>query len=106
MAKTRRNLKKTKTRRRKSVGGNRTKRKCPCSGGKFPSFFKGGKSKRRRLKRRTRKTKKQRGGFFKELGKMVDYTVYLGEKQTASLGGMPPPKSPDPTKGQNPNSSA
>ena len=111
MVKTRRSLKKTrtKTRRRKSVGGgfNKTKSKCGCSmGNKLPSFFKGGKSRRRQLKKRMRKSKKQKGGFFREIRNMIDNTYYLGEKQSATLGGYPQPKDPNPTRDQNPNSSA
>ena len=112
MVKTRRSLKKTrtKTRRRKSMRGgnlNKSRRKCGCNmGGKFPPFFKGGKSRRRKLKKRMRKSKKQKGGFFREIRNMIDNTYYLGEKQTATLGGYPQPKSPIAIRDQNPNSSA
>ena len=51
MAKSRRNLKKRLTKRRKTLRGGlnkKTKSKCGCSmGNKFPPFFKGGKSKRK-----------------------------------------------------------
>ena len=111
MVKTRRNLKKKLTKRRKTLRGGSNKRnksKCGCNmGSKFPSFFKGGKSKRNyKLRKRMRKTKKQKGGFFREIRNMIDYTYYLGEKQTATLGGYPQPPSPVPIRGQNPNSSA
>jgi len=111
MAKSRRNLKKRITKRRKTLRGGlnkKTKSKCGCSmGNKFPPFFKGGKSKRKyKLKKRMRKTKKQKGGFFREIRNMMDYTYYLGEKQTATLGGYPQPKSPIAIRDQNPNSSA
>jgi hypothetical protein len=113
MAKSRRNLKKRITKRRKTLRGGlnkKTKRKCGCSmGNKFPPFFNGGKTKSKRkykLKKRMRKSKKQKGGFFREIRNMMDYTYYLGEKQTATLGGYPQPKSPIPIRDQNPNSSA
>jgi hypothetical protein len=110
MAKTRRNLKKKATKRRKTLRGGynkKNKSKCGCDmGSKFPSFFKGGKSKRNnKLRKRMRKTKKQRGGFFREIRNMMDYTYYLGEKQTATLGGYPQPKSPVAIRDQHPNSS-
>ena len=106
---TRKTLKKMKgktikgyKRKLKKKGGN-----CGCS--KKPWF--GGKNKKTKIIKKSKKskqlkTKKQKGGFFREIRNIFDYGYYLGEKQTATLGGYPQPKSPDPTKDQNPNSRA
>jgi len=105
-------------RKRKSLvkrGGSRiklTKKACPCSdssnGSNGSIFMNGGKRKRKtktkNRRRKNKRTKKQKGGFFREIRNIFDYSYYLGEKHSATLGGYPQPKSPDPTKDQNPNS--
>lgn len=112
MAKTRRTLKRQN--RKKTIGGKRfgkSRSKCGCN---LPGFFKGGKkkvsksSKRLRGSRRyrRRKSKKQKGGFIREIRGLIDNTIHLGEKNSATLGGYPQPNSPNPTLNQKPNSSA
>ena len=107
MGKSRKSIK-TKMNKKK-VGGfsRRIKRKCGCEAKNNNFFLRGGRYKKTKNKRKKKKrTKKQKGGFFREVRNIFDYGYYLGEKQTATLGGYPQPKSPDPTKDQNPNSRA
>ena len=96
MGKTRKNVSKRRLAKKAKKGGKRTrnyKKNCGCSS-KPPLL--GGKSKRRYKK--TKRTKKQKGGFFREIRNVFDYGYYLGEKQAATLGGYKQPVSTDPTK--------
>ena len=107
MGKSRKSIKKRVN--KKKVGGfsRRIRRKCGCEAKNNNFFLRGGRYKKSKNKRkRNKRTKKQKGGFFREIRNIFDYGYYLGEKQAATLGGYPKPSNPSPIQDQKPNNSA